>query len=504
MKKIFAFLKKNQELIYSLIFSISLISCGEEDLCRINNEDKELENCSENNVFLEEKDMSFVISRTEEGKVLFSDKTPLNKLPEVGKVLALPIDDEYPVGYYGKVKEITKKNRAWEVQLEPATIAELYPDTVLYYKGPVYALNSSRAGDDVIVDIDLTFGLINVTGSYSMVSPEVEYKVETSNGKEVGRTFRLLSRVKSETEIKLLGKNIDWESKPISSVYLVGGKFSKYLGLGIKADLNGRIVGNADIDVSLIHTMQGQMDVGFSVGEHLVDSLAQIRNDFDVSINDWEWSNFQKAKGEVGFGISIKAYTDANFFKWKFSTDDNLYLRVTALANIKTDVDFANFNYKDVNNEIETGVKFLVDYKAGFIKEDINGNEIFVGWSDSADLYKPWKTFLIWPEFEISGQNHWGNSALLDVWMINDESILSFCNKALVWYEKETNKMCGYEYVIFYGKNGEALLEGLERKKVYIVYPAIEIKDNQFLRVGNPWVLEQSNPILPDNDWILP
>lgn len=388
--------------------SLSLVSCGEVDYL-VNIDEKEPENYSKENVFIEEEDMSLVVSKTDGGKVLFSDKTPLNKLPEVGKVLALPIDEKYPVGYFGKVKEITKRNGGFEVQLEPATIAELYPDTVLYYKGPVYALNSTRAGDDINFNIDLTFGKIKVTGEYTMMSPEVEYKVETSNGKEVGRSFRIISQVKTETKASFLGRDIDWESEnPLASTYLVGGSFSKYLGLGLKVGFFGRVVANVDIDVSLTHTMLGQLDAGFSVGEHIADSNGEITNNFDVAINDLKFSKFQKAKGEIGFGISLKAYTDVNFLGWKSSTDDNMFLRVAALANFKSDFDYANFNYKDVNNEVETGLKLLFDYKAGFTMKDKNNNEIFFGYSNSAQLIISGDTYLIWPEFNISRNRYFG------------------------------------------------------------------------------------------------
>ena len=504
MLNFYAFLKRNKGLIYSVLFSIALISCGEEDFL-VNNEDEEPGKYSEENVFLKEEDMSLVVSRTDEGKVLFSEKTPLNKLPEVGKVLALPIDEDYPIGYFGKVKEIIKRNGTFEVQLEPATIAELYPDTVLYYKGPVYALNSSRAGDDIIFDIDLTFGLVNITGEYTMVSPEVEYKVETSNGKEIGRTFRILSRVKTETEISFIGRDIDWESeKPLASVFLVGGSFTKYLGLGVKADFNGRVVGNVDIDVSLTHTMQGQLDAGFSVGEHIADSTGQITNNFDVAINELEFSKFQKAKGEIGFGISLKAYTDVNFLGWKFSTDDNLFLRVAALANFKSDFDYENFFYNETKNEVETGLKLIVDYKAGFMVEDKNKNEIFVGYSDSAQWIIPWDTFLIWPEFKISRNTYYGNSAYLDAYLIKDKAILSFCKKVAVWYEKDTNKMCGYEYLTFDGNSSLFPITGLNSQKEYWVFPTIEIMENKFITVGEPEWVGPYNLDLPEYDWILP
>lgn len=504
MKSIIILVKEALKLVYIFVFSLSLFACGHEVFLS-GDEENEPGSYSQENVFFEEKDMSLVLSRTDEGIIQFSKKTPLNKIPEVGKVLALPIDEEYPIGYYGKVKEISELNGAWEVQLEPATIAELYPDTVLYYKGPVYALNSSRAGDDVVCDINLSFGLVNITGVYEMVSPEVEYEVVTSNGQEIGRTFRILSRVKTETEISIVGKDIDWESKtPLATFYLVGGGFTKYLGLGIKADLDGRVVGNIDIDVSATHKMQAQMDAGFSVGDHVNDSIGKMNNKFDVVINEWKWSEFQKAKGEIGFGFSLKAYTDINIIKWKFSTDDNLFLRVAPLVNFKSDFDYANFDYKDVNNEIETGLKLIVDYKAGFMKEDVTGNEIFVGWSDSADWYYPWKTFLIWPEFQISSYQYWGNSALLSVSLIKNEAIYAFHDKALVWVDKETKRMCGYEYITFDGNYTEVVITGLDSKKEYLVYPAIEVDTNMFIRVGEPYWVGPNNLDLPDYDWILP
>ena len=502
MKKIFTIVNKVTNMVYILVFSFALLSCGDEALFW--NEEKEPEKYSEENVFLDEKDMSWVVSRTDEGKVQFSKETPLNKIPEVGKVLALPIDEQYPVGYYGKVKEITKQDATWEVQLEPATIAEIYPDTVLYYKGPVYLLDSSRAGDDINLDINLNYGLVNISGAYTMVSPEVEYKVETANGKEVGRTFKIISRVKTETEVSFLGDDIDWESKPFASVYLVGGKFSKYLGLGIKADFNGRIVGEVDIDVALTHTMEGQMSAGFSVGDHLVDSIGQITNEFDVVINDWEWSKFQKVKGEVGFGVSLKAYTDVNFLGWKFNTDDNLFLRVAALANFKSDFDYENFNYKDVNNEIETGVKLIVDYKAGFMKEDISGNEIFVGWSDSAEWYMKWSTHLIWPEFRIISAYYNGSTAMAEVWLEKNEALLTpFCDKALVWYDHKTMEMCGARSFNF-GKYNTVVIEGLEPEKLYRIYPALRITENTYIRIGDYTLIGKSSLDIPGSDFVLP
>lgn len=494
-----------KRLVYAFIL-FSLVSCGERDYFVNNDGDNGDDSISysEENVFLEKKDISLVISRTDEGKVQFSDKTPLNIIPKVGKILALPIDEQYPAGYYGKVKEITNRDGVYEVQLEPATIAELYPDTVLYYKGPVYAMASSRAGDDIIFDIGLNYGVVGITGLYSMVSPEVEYKVETRDGKEIGRTFRITSVVKTETKFSLEGKAIDYESEPIVSVYLVGHKFSDYFGLGVKADFNWRAVGEIDFDASLTHTMYGNLDVGFSVGEHIGDSVSSIINDFDVVINEFEWSKFEKAKGEIGLGISLKAYTDVNFLKWKFSTDDNLFLRVAALVNFKSDFDYMNFNYKDVNNEIEIGHKFIVDYKAGFCKEDDDGNEIFLGWNDSAQWYKKWGEFLIWPEFEITDHNYWGTSAMLGVLEIKSEAILFMCDKALVWYDIETKKMCGVQYFSFNSNYESVMIEGLDAEKHYLVYPAIKVGDNQFLRIGEPYQIGPYNLDLPDYDWIIP
>ena len=493
-------------LLLSALFLLLCCACGDEALFISNSEKNQDEHYSSDRIFYQEKDMNYVLQKTDEGKVLFSEKTPSKTLPKVGKVIAFPIDEEYPVGYYGKVKEITKRNGAFEVQLEPATIAELYPDTVLYYKGPVYALNSSRAGDDIIFHIDLTLGLINITGEYTMVSPEVEYKVETSNGKEIGRTFRIISRVTTKTEFSFIGRDIDWESeKPLASVYLVGGSFSKYLGLGVKADFNGRVVGNVDIDVSLTHTMQGQLDAGFSVGEHVADSTGQIINDFDVAINDLEFSKFKKAKGEIGFGISLKAYTDGNLLGWKFSTDDNLFLRVAALANFKSDYDYANFNYNETKNEVETGLKLIVDYKAGITMKDPNNNKIFVGYSDSAQWVIPWDKFLLWPKMDVSRNVYYGESAIVDASLTNNEAILSFCNKAVVWYEKDTDKICGYEYVSFDEYWSTIVsITGLNPQKDYLVYPAIEIIENEFLRIGEPVWFGPGELDIPGWDWILP
>ena len=504
MKIKFKLLNREKNLQFLFLISLLLLSCGEEDIVCVSQEDTS-GTYSKDNVFLEDKDLSYVISRTDEGKIHFSKKTPVDIIPEIGKVLAFPIDEKYPTGYYGKVKKITKQNGSCEVQLEPATIAELYPDTVLYYKGPVNVITSSRVGDDVNLDVNLDFDYVNITGTYKMMSPEVEYKVETSNGEVVGRSFRLKASVETKTKLDFGGKVIDKESDPFGSVYLVGGKFSKWFALGIKADFSGRIVGQIDFDASFTHTMQAQMNVGFSAGEHFSDSISREDNNIDVSINDLQWSKFKKAKGEIGFGISLKAYTEASFIKWKLSTDDNLYLRVSGLVNFKSDFDYRNFDYKKINNEIEVGRKIMVDYKAGFYKEDNDGNNVYFGWGDSADWYMKWETLLIWPEFSINEHNYWTTSALLGVKCIKDEAILSFCDKALVWYEMDTNKMSGIKFFTFTNKYEDILIDGLIKGKNYIIYPSIKVGENEFIRVYEPYTITPFNlDGMPDYDWWLP
>lgn len=515
MKKVFTSLKRNKELICTLIFSVFMMSCGDEADFWYVGEEKEPDSYSKENVFLDEKDMSLIISRTDKGVVLFSDKTPLNKLPEVGKVLALPTDEQFPIGYYGKVKEINKTNGALEVKLEPATIAELYPDTVLYYKGPVYALNSSRGGDDINVDVNVTLGLFKMTGEYTMVSPEVEYKIITANGKEVGRTFRIISRVKTETEIELLGKEIDKESDPIWSVYLVGGKFSKYLSLGIKADFGGCVVGEFDSDVSFYHTMHAQMDVGYNF--NAVDSVGSIINNFDVAINDFKWSKFEKAKGDIGFGLYVKAYTDGNILNWKFDTDDNLYLKVASYLNFNADFDYSdfdcekfdikNFDHTSLNKEIEVGLKCIVDAKAGVMVEDDDDNSIFKGWSDSADWEKKLGTFLIWPDFSITNKQLQGTPCpILELYLKKNASILAFCDKVLVLTDYETNKICDYRTFSFDNQSSyvDIKLEGLDPNKYYWVYPAIKLTENKFLRVSTPDLVGPYRVNIPGSDFVLP
>ena len=174
---------------------VLLLSCSEDD----NNEVADVtpfnQPRSEIKVFTE-AEANYVSEEATENMLVFSSDTPDNVLPEVGSIIQMPITENTPFGFLGRVASI-EKGDVITVTTETVPLDEAYPN--------------------LSIDADLT-KITNVLGIFDEEGNEVEYYIEDIDKDQSvaeGRQTRGWSVDKSKKEDRDKITEFDWEKKQL-------------------------------------------------------------------------------------------------------------------------------------------------------------------------------------------------------------------------------------------------------------------------------------------------
>ena len=175
---------------------VLLLSCSEDD----NNEVADVtpfnQPRSEIKVYTEEE-ANYVSEEATENTLVFSSSTPDDVLPQVGSIIQMPITENTPFGFLGRVASI-EKGDVITVTTETVPLDEAYPN--------------------LSIDADLT-KITNVLGVFDEEGNEVEYYIEDIDDDQSaaeGRQTRGWSVDKSKKKDRDKITEFDWEKKQLS------------------------------------------------------------------------------------------------------------------------------------------------------------------------------------------------------------------------------------------------------------------------------------------------
>ena len=503
---------KNFELNYLFAGILSLVlccACGEVDFLLDGIDESKY---SSDRIFYKEKDMSYILERTDDGQVLFSEDTPSKMLPKVGKVIAFPLDDAYPFGYFGKVKKIIQKTNGYQVELEEGDLGDLYPDTVISIKGSIYMMNDSRALDDITFDLNMSKKHYSLEGNYKLVAPDIIYDVETKDGEVIRRNFQINGGISAETEIKFASISGGDESEPLVEKQLWGPSVGDYFRLGILGIVTGFWEGEAEVDLAVKHVMEGEFKAGFDWSETNSDGFSN----YTSTCNELEFSVLKKCSGELVGGIILKCTPFINYKKWfknEYGGGDlrkNLYASLKLGLGARAKFDLINWEEKEKDRYLSLFLKI-----AGYAKASIGGKKEFDnGWDADAELgyiyrdstYLDIVKWAIWPEFEITDCYNMGNSAFISLQKKSERTILN-PNLYLRVRDKETGADLGERLVTFTNDiiyDYTLMLSDDYFNRIFEVTPVAEFLENQYWSVGDKYIINNKPVHIPGNDFVLP
>ena len=242
-------------------------------------------------VYFPKESMDLVIDRNTEGVVRLSASTPREWIPEVGRVFALPRDEAYPLGYFGKVAEIDEGEDGYALRLEEVSIADLFPDTTLVIDvelssdklipldGDGRSLAQTRA-EGVDISGDLTYRVgnaVELSGYFAFEG--VRYKSELNTRK--GEIYVCTMDVYSDCSFAMDAK-LKLEPKELS-VFLddfrYGYVLNDYFGVGIRFDVGAYIHPSFEVDLGLGMEYHANIRAGFDYRDGQVNERCVTENE---------------------------------------------------------------------------------------------------------------------------------------------------------------------------------------------------------------------------------
>lgn len=189
-------MRKSLILFCFFVFAL-LMSCSEDTLNVVDDTTPFNQPKSDVRVFTE-SEAGYVIEEATEDKIVFNGSTPSEIVPKVGSIIQLPISDNTPFGFLGRVVSVNSGDKI-EVNTELVPLEEAYPNLSL---------------DVDLTKIDHVYGVFDEDGNpvdFHIVDIAENDQDATAYGEDVGK---LQKKGKDDDYVEFL--ELDWEKKKLS------------------------------------------------------------------------------------------------------------------------------------------------------------------------------------------------------------------------------------------------------------------------------------------------
>lgn len=445
-------------------------------------------------VYFPKESMDLVIDRNTEGVVRLSASTPREWIPEVGRVFALPRDEAYPLGYFGKVAEIDEGEDGYALRLEEVSIADLFPDTTLVIDvelssdklipldGDGRSLAQTRA-EGVDISGDLTYRVgnaVELSGYFAFEG--VRYKSELNTRK--GEIYVCTMDVYSDCSFAMDAK-LKLEPKELS-VFLddfrYGYVLNDYFGVGIRFDVGAYIHPSFEVDLGLGMEYHANIRAGFDYRDGQVNERCVTENESA----DMDLTGSARMGGSLFAGVYLKAYPFVAGFGDELNSKDNLY--VTAKTGIVGTgaFDLSVSDLSRFENRMEVALALDLDFFAHFPTKGLAGADFTL--NGHKRFEKPLFTYAIWPDFHVSQVDTDGTSVRYYIAVDQLEWLVDFPCYVEV-REKESGQLIKRtELGAGLAQGGYLMYElyGLDADKDYLFIPMIRWGE-KYIQVGHAY-----------------
>ena len=442
-------------------------------------------------VYFPKESMGHVLDRNAEGVVRLSASTPREWIPEVGRVFALPRDEEYPLGYFGKVAEIDEGEDGYALRLEEVSIAELFPDTTLVIDvklsdGKLFPLDSDgrTRADGADISGDLTYRLGNAVelgGHFAFEGVGYKSELRTRDGE----VYICRLDVHSDCSFGMDAK-LKLEPKELSVFlddFTYGYVLDDYFGIGIRFDVGAYIRPSFEVDLGLGMEYHANIRAGFDY----MDGKVNERCVTEGESADMDLTGSVSMGGSLFAGVYLKAYPFIAGLGGELNSKDNLY--VTAKAGIigTGAFDLSVSDLSRFENRMAVTLALDLDFFLRLPTKELTGGADFT-LNGHKRYEKPLFTYAIWPDFHVSQVDTDGTSARYYIavdqleWLVDFPCYVEVREKESGQLIKRTDLGAG----LVQGGYLMYELDGLDADKDYLFIPMIRWGD-KYLQVGHAY-----------------